>query len=43
MMFVVVADKLQYNDIICLGHLKPVFELLDRLDEVGCERDTAPM
>jgi hypothetical protein len=41
MMFVVVADTLQYKHIICLGHLKRVFELLDRLHKVGCERDTA--
>lgn len=29
------------RDIVCLGHLKRVFPLLDRLHEVGCERDKA--
>jgi hypothetical protein len=29
------------KDIVCLGHLKRVFPLLDRLHEVGCERDKA--
>jgi Transposase DDE domain len=29
------------KDIVCLGHLKRVFTLLDRLREVGCERDRA--
>jgi hypothetical protein len=32
---------LQEKDIVCLGHLKRVFPLLDRLHEVGCERDRA--
>jgi hypothetical protein len=41
MMSFVIAGELQYKDITCLGHLKRVFELLDRLHEVGCERDTA--
>jgi len=29
------------KDIVCLGHLKRVFPLLDRLHDVGCERDKA--
>ena len=29
------------KDILCLGHLQRVFPLLDRLHEVGCERDKA--
>jgi hypothetical protein len=29
------------KDIICLGHLRRVFPLLDRLHEVGCKRDRA--
>lgn len=41
MMFAMAAGELQYKDITCLGHLKRVFELLDRLHDVGCERDTA--
>src|SRR5271154_3001384 len=41
MMFLVVAGELQYKDIECLGHLKRVFELLERLHDAGCKRDTA--
>lgn len=29
------------KDIVCLGHLKKVFPLLDALADVGCERDRA--
>src|SRR6185437_3154987 len=29
------------KDIVCLGHLKRVFPLLDRLHDVGCQRDKA--
>jgi hypothetical protein len=29
------------KDILCLGHLRRVFALLDRLHDVGCERDSA--
>jgi hypothetical protein len=37
-----VAEKLLTDkDIICLGHLKRVFPLLQRLHPVGCERDKA--
>jgi hypothetical protein len=32
---------LQAKDLRCLGHLKRVFTLLDRLQDVGTERDTA--
>jgi hypothetical protein len=41
MMFAMIAGELQYKDIKCLGHLKRVFEWLERLHEVGCERDKA--
>ena len=34
-------QKLTADDIVCLGHLKKVFPLLDKLKEVGCDRDTA--
>jgi hypothetical protein len=34
-------QPLAEKDILCLGHLKRVFDLLDGLAEVGCERDTA--
>jgi len=36
-------DKKQLTDkdIVCLGHLKRVFPLLDRLHDVGCQRDKA--
>jgi hypothetical protein len=33
--------ELTDKDIVCLGHLQRVFPLLDRLRDVGCERDTA--
>jgi hypothetical protein len=29
------------KDILCLGHLKRVFPLLDRLHDFGCDRDSA--
>jgi Transposase DDE domain len=32
---------LKSSDILCLGHLRRVFALLDRLHDVGCKRDTA--
>ena len=32
---------LKDKDIVCLGHLRRVFPLLDRLNDVGCERDRA--
>src|SRR5579864_8817010 len=32
---------LQERDLVCLGHLKRVFPLLDKLHEVGCGRDKA--
>lgn len=38
---VVVRKELKDKDIVCLGHLKRAFALLDRLHEVGCERDSA--
>lgn len=34
-------QSLKEKDVRCLGHLKRVFELLDKLHDVGCERDTA--
>jgi hypothetical protein len=34
-------EPLKEKDIRCLGHLKRVFELLDKLHDVGCDRDTA--
>ena len=39
----VVKDRqpLKEKDIVCLGHLKRVFPLLERLHEVGCGRDKA--
>lgn len=33
--------QLTDKDIVCLGHLRRVFPLLDRLHEVGCDRDKA--
>lgn len=32
-------EPLKQKDIVCLGHLKRVFTLLDALQDVGCERD----
>lgn len=32
---------LKETDIVCLGHLKRVFPLLDRLHDDGCQRDSA--
>ena len=29
------------KDIRCLGHLRRVFALLDRLHDIGCDRDRA--
>jgi len=34
-------EPLKEKDIVCLGHLKRVFELLDKLHDVGCDRDSA--
>ena len=34
-------EPLKEKDILCLGHLQRVFVLLDALQEVGTERDTA--
>jgi len=34
-------EALKEKDIVCLGHLKRVFPLLDALKDVGCERDKA--
>ncbi len=34
-------EALKEKDIVCLGHLKRVFPLLDALKDVGCERDRA--
>src|SRR5258707_3665752 len=33
--------QLRERDIVCLGHLRRVFALLDQLHDVGCGRDTA--
>ena len=35
------TKPLSEKDIVCLGHLERVFPLLQRLHEVGCERDKA--
>jgi hypothetical protein len=35
------ASSLKEKDVLCLGHLQRVLPMLDRLHEVGCERDTA--
>jgi hypothetical protein len=32
---------LSAKDVVCLGHLKRVFPLLEKLRDVGCDRDTA--
>jgi hypothetical protein len=37
----VAKKKFLEKDILCLGHLKRAFELLNRLHDVGCERDKA--
>jgi hypothetical protein len=34
-------EPLKEKDILCLGHLRRVFELLDKLHDVGTQRDTA--
>lgn len=34
-------EPLKEKDIRCLGHLRRVFELLDKLHDVGCDRDSA--
>lgn len=39
--FVKEHEPLKEKDIVCLGHLKRVFTLLDRLQDVGCDRDRA--
>jgi hypothetical protein len=38
---IVATKELTGKDIRCLGHLKRAFALLDRLHEVGCQRDSA--
>ena len=35
------CGEIQYKDIKCLRHLKGVFDLLESLHDVGCERDSA--
>jgi hypothetical protein len=35
------GKELTEKDIVCLGHLRRVFPLLDKLKDVGCARDTA--
>lgn len=35
------APGLKDTDIVCLGHLQRVFQLLEQLAPVGCERDSA--
>lgn len=37
----VASKELSEKDIHCLGHLKRVFPLLERLHDVGCQRDKA--
>jgi Transposase DDE domain len=34
-------EALKEKDVVCLGHLKRVFPLLDALKDVGCQRDKA--
>jgi hypothetical protein len=34
-------EPLKDKDVVCLGHLRRVFPLLDRLNDVGCGRDAA--
>src|SRR4051794_33220230 len=34
-------QPLTEKDVLCLGHLRKVFDLLDGLRDVGCERDRA--
>ena len=34
-------EPLQDKDIVCLGHLQRVFDLLEPLHDVGCARDRA--
>ena len=34
-------EPLKEKDIVCLGHLRRVFDLLDHLHDVGCQRDAA--
>jgi hypothetical protein len=33
--------ELSAKDVVCLGHLKRVFPMLEKLRDTGCERDTA--
>jgi hypothetical protein len=35
------GKQLSEKDVLCLGHLRRVFSLLDKLKDVGCDRDTA--
>jgi len=37
----VTGQPLKEKDIRCLGHLRRAFELLEKLHDVGCDRDTA--
>jgi Transposase DDE domain len=37
----VVAKQLKAKDVLCLGHLRRAFALVDKLHAVGCERDKA--
>jgi hypothetical protein len=34
-------EALRDKDVVCLGHLQRAFELVDRLQDVGCQRDVA--
>jgi hypothetical protein len=35
------TEALRDKDVVCLGHLQRAFKLVDRLHDVGCERDVA--
>jgi hypothetical protein len=37
----VAGKQLKEKDVLCLGYLRRVFTLLDKLHDVGCERDKA--
>jgi hypothetical protein len=39
--FVTEHEPLKETEIFCLGHLRRVFDLLDQLHDVGCQRDRA--
>lgn len=34
-------EALRDKDVVCLGHLQRAFDLVDRLHDVGCQRDVA--